>query len=144
MLKIILLAGTALALAASGSMAASQRQLTNHLMPGQLAKQSIHVPPPGKRRADFAVVNSDNSLARGRNVVSVDNLGSGISIVHFASDKTQCAYTATVGLSGSSGISSPGYATVVGAAVDPNGVFMDTYGSSGTLAALGYHLVTSC
>jgi hypothetical protein len=144
MLRIVLLAGTALALAATGGMAASQRQLTNHLMPGQIVKQSLHVPPPGKRRADFAVVNSDNTLARGRNVVAVDNLAAGVSIVHFNSDKTQCAFTATVGLSGSSGTSPPGYATVVGAAVDPDGVFMDTYNPSGANAALGYHLVTSC
>jgi hypothetical protein len=144
MLKIILLASTALALAATSGMAASERERTNHLMPGQLANQTNSVPPPGKARSDFAVVNSNNTLARGRNVLAVDNIAPGVSVVHFASNKTQCAYTATVGLSGSSGTSAPGYATVVGAAVDPNGVFMDTYNPAGSNAALGYHLATHC
>jgi len=147
MSKSVLFASAAVvALSASVAMAngASERAIHNLPAAGQAPVHQISVPPPGHRRSDFAVVNSDGSLARGRNVASVDHLAAGVYIVHFTTLKTGCAFTATVGLGGSSGTSAPGYATVVGSAADPNGVFMDTYGSNGVNADLGFHLVTTC
>jgi hypothetical protein len=145
--KSVLLASAAVvALSASVAMAndASERAIHNLPAAGQALVHQVSVPPSGRRRSDFAVVNADGSVARSRNVVGVDHVGTGVYVVHFATDKTGCAYTATIGLSGNSGTSLPGYATVVGSAVDPNGVFLDTYGSSGTTTDLGFHLVTTC
>jgi hypothetical protein len=133
MSKSVLFASAAVvALSASVAMAngASERAIHNLPAAGQAPVHQVSVPPPGHRKTDFAVVNSDGSL--------------GVYIVHFATVKTGCAFNATVGLGGSSGTSPPGYATVVGAAVDPNGVFMDTYNSAGTNADLGFHLITTC
>jgi hypothetical protein len=148
MSKSVLFASAAVvALSASVAMAngASERAIHNLRTAGQ-APAHQNIVAPGKRalKSDFAVVNADGSLARGRNVASVEHLAGGVYIVHFTRDKTGCAFNATVGLGGSSGTSPPGYATVVGAAVDPNGVFMDTYNSAGSNADLGFHLVTTC
>jgi hypothetical protein len=147
MSKSVLFASAAVvALSASVAMAngASERAIHNLPAAGQAPIHQVSVPPPGHRRSDFAVVNADGSVAKSRNVASVDHLTTGVYIVHFTTNKTACAYTATVGLGGSSGTSAPGYATVVGSAADPNGVFMDTYGSNGVNADLGFHLVTTC
>jgi hypothetical protein len=37
-----------------------------------------------------------------------------------------------------------GYATVVGAAISVDGVFVQTWNSSGVLAAQGFHLIVDC
>ncbi|HVV64183.1 MAG TPA: hypothetical protein VHC42_01845 [Rhizomicrobium sp.] len=148
MRKSVLFLGAALLLAAgatSGMANAQDRAARNLPAAGQAVHQAAPIILPGKKgKSDFAVVNSDGSLARGRGVASIEVIDTGITIAHFTKDKTACAYTATIGLGGSSGTSAPGYVTVVGSAVDPNGVFMETFDTTGALASLGYHLVTTC
>ena len=147
MRKTILFSSAALLLAAGATAATANAQYraTHNLPTGRTVHQSSPILAPGKKaKSDFAVVNSDGSLAKGRGVASIEVLGTGITIAHFTKDKTACAYVATIGLGGSSGTSAPGYVTVVGSAADPDGVFMETFDTTGTLAALGYHLVTVC
>lgn len=137
-------AGIAFAAGTATAGDANYRAIHNLAAPGQATIHKQVIPPPANGKSDFAVVNADGTIARGRNVLSVDHNSTGVYIVHFTKKKTGCAFLATVGLGGSSGTSAPGYATVVGAAVDPNAVFLDTYGSNGSVADLGFHLITSC
>jgi hypothetical protein len=58
--------------------------------------------------------------------------------VVFSRNVTRCAYVATIGLSGSSGVSPSGAITVVGRFGNPNGVFIATSNSGGTPTDLGF------
>lgn len=91
-----------------------------------------------------AVVNSDGTLARGDHVVSATNLGTGTYEVVFDRNVTGCAYTATIGLSGTSGSSTPGLISVVGRAGNVNGIFLNTVDTAGTNSNRGFHLNVTC
>jgi hypothetical protein len=92
----------------------------------------------------FAVVNSNGTLARGRNAVSATRLGTGFYEVVFRKDVRKCAYLGTIGLSGAAGASLPGEITVVGRAGNDRGVFVTTHSSGGASADLGFHLAVLC
>jgi hypothetical protein len=92
----------------------------------------------------WAVVNSDGTLARGFHAASATHLATGTYQVTFDRDVTACAYTATIGLSGTSGSSSPGEITVVGRAGIPNALFIQTFDSAGALSDRGFHVHTNC
>jgi hypothetical protein len=95
----------------------------------------------------FAVVNSDGTLARGSAGTSSEQVGAagtGTYRVFFPRDVTACSFTATIGLSGSEGVSAPGFITVVGAAVDSAGVFVTTDDTAGANADRGFHLAVTC
>jgi hypothetical protein len=91
-----------------------------------------------------AVVNADASVARGVGVVSASTSGTGNKIVIFDRNVRDCTYTASIGLSGASGTSAPGFITVVGAAIDENGVFVTTDDTLGASTDLGFHLHLTC
>jgi hypothetical protein len=55
-----------------------------------------------------------------------------------------CAYVATIGLSGSQGVEAPGETTVVGRFENRRGVFVSTHDSTGAFAPRGFHLQVSC
>ena len=95
---------------------------------------------PPTAQSYYAVVNPNGSLARGFQVWSVIQLSTGSYQVVFSHDVTGSALIATVGISGSTGASAPGYATVAGRNGVPNGVFIQTFNSSGVLSNLGFHL----
>ncbi len=93
-----------------------------------------------------AVVNADGTLARA-SVAGVTSATAGPNdyVVDFGRDISACSFVATIGLSGQSGIESPGFITVVGAAVAlGEGVFVSTYDTSGADATRGFHLQVSC
>jgi hypothetical protein len=93
----------------------------------------------------WAVVNSNGSLARNAGACGgTSSSGSGSYDVFFPKNIVNCAYVVTVGSSGRSGTVAPGYATVVGAAGTTNGVFVQTFSSSGVLTPQGFHLVVDC
>jgi hypothetical protein len=93
----------------------------------------------------WAVVNSNGTLARhGGACIGTSSSGSGSYDVLFPKNIVNCAYIVTVGSSGRNGTVAPGYATVVGAAGTTNGVFVQTFNSSGILTAMGFHLVVDC
>jgi len=92
----------------------------------------------------FAVVNADGSLARGSGAPTATQSGPGEYQVRFNQNVRNCAYTATIGLSGSVGTSEPGEITVVGEFDSENGVFLTTHDSAGASSDRGFHLAVFC
>ncbi|HTT99531.1 MAG TPA: hypothetical protein VMF58_15895 [Rhizomicrobium sp.] len=91
-----------------------------------------------------AVVNSDGSLARGLHAASATRLGKGTYEVDFTHDVTTCGYTATIGLSGTGGVSDPGAVTIVGRSGTPDGLYIQTFSQKGKPADLGFHVIVAC
>lgn len=101
--------------------------------------------PPSVLPTLWAVVNEDGTLARGFHAVSAAAAGSAGSYeVIFDRNVRNCAYVATIGLSGSSGTPGPGEIGVVGRNGNVNGVFVKTYDSTGAIATRGFHLAVHC
>jgi hypothetical protein len=92
----------------------------------------------------FAVVNANGTTARGKGNRSSNRSSTGTYQVRFWRNIRGCGYTATIGLGGASGTSSPGEVTVVGEAASVTGVFVQTYNSAGTLTDRGFHLYVDC
>jgi hypothetical protein len=94
----------------------------------------------------WAVVNPDGTLARhgGACAGTVSSGGGGDYDVYFPKNIVNCAYVATIGSSTRSGTVAPGEIEVVGAAGTTNGVFVQTFNSSGAITASGFHLVVDC
>jgi hypothetical protein len=93
----------------------------------------------------YAVVNADCTIARSLfGPATCQTSGTGNYIIRFNRNVRNCAYTATIGLSGASGTEAPGFITVVGAAVDVKGVFVTTDDTTGASANRGFHLLVSC
>jgi hypothetical protein len=92
----------------------------------------------------WAVVNSDGTLARDRGAVSAQQLSTGEYEVIFFRNVRDCAYVATIGISGSVDSSQPGEITVAGRTDARRGVFVSTHDSTGEFADRGFHLQVSC
>jgi hypothetical protein len=93
----------------------------------------------------WAVVDPDGTVARhGSGTTTASEDATGTYTVIFDRDVTECAYEASIGLSGTTASAFPGYLTVVGRAGDPNAVFIQTYDASGQLAGKGFHLAVIC
>ncbi|WP_329107853.1 hypothetical protein OG792_05240 [Micromonospora sp. NBC_01699] len=89
----------------------------------------------------FAVVNGGNgAVVRGYGVLSAARLSVGMYQVIFNHDLTGSAYLGTIGLTGSDGQSPPGEIAVVGRTGVVNGVFVQTFSSTGVLADRSFHL----
>ncbi|HEX4860200.1 MAG TPA: hypothetical protein VFV07_03120 [Rhizomicrobium sp.] len=98
----------------------------------------------GNAPSDFAVVNSDGSLARGIGATGSSELQTGVYEVDFTKNITTCGYTATIGLSGTAGASDPGTVTVVGRSDNNKAVYVQTFNGKGKPAELGFHLIVQC
>jgi hypothetical protein len=121
-------------------------------------EQPASIPDPAvKAAAAFptctafcAVINADGSIARAHLHTTATNLGTGVYQVLFYNsvtsqkDITKCAFTATPGLSGFSGVQPAAFVTVVGRAGTSNGVFVSTYDNTGAFANEPFHLLVSC
>ena len=93
----------------------------------------------------YAVVNSDGTIARGDgNAASPGKLATGTYDLRFFRNITMCGYIATVGLSGTTGASTPGMVTVVGRAGTVNGLFIQTFDAAGTVSDRGFHVFVNC
>jgi hypothetical protein len=92
----------------------------------------------------FAVVNANGTLAFGFGAVSSTKLATGEYQVIFNRNVRDCAYVATIGLSGNLGGSPAGEIAVVGRFNNVNGVFVQTFTSAGVPADLGFHLAVHC
>ena len=92
----------------------------------------------------IAVVDADGTLARGRGATGVIHTTEGIYEVDFTKDVSACAYTASIGLPGTTGGSDPGTVTVAGRSETPNGVYVQTFDRKGRAQNLGFHLILSC
>lgn len=98
----------------------------------------------GNAPSDFAVVNSDGSLARGIGATGATQLGTGVYEVDFVKNITACGYTATIGLSGTAGASDPGTIAVVGRSDNAKALYIQVFNSKGKPADLGFHLIVQC
>lgn len=96
----------------------------------------------------WAVVNAhpdSPTIARGSGVTSVTKSGAGNYIVAFNRNVRQCVYNATIGISGAAGAESPGFVTVVGAALNVNAVFVTTDDTAGaSVDDRSFHLIVDC
>jgi hypothetical protein len=116
----------------------SQKEAARAAVPAAVPATFAGMPPTAQ--TFYAVVNADGSLARGFGVVSTTAFGGGDYEVIFSQDITGSAYIATIGLTGSLGISAPGQVSVVGRFENANGVFVQTSDSTGNPTNLGFHL----
>jgi hypothetical protein len=92
----------------------------------------------------FAVINADGSIARGSGLVSASHLTTGAYQIVFNHNITLCVFDATAGLSTFSGSIPATIVTVVGRAGTNNGVFLETFNTSGTPTDQGFHLYVKC
>lgn len=95
---------------------------------------------PPTAQAFFAVVNANGTLARGFQAVSSTKLAVGQYQVLFSHDITGSAYVGTLGLTVAVGSSPSGEIAVVGRFGAPNGVFVQTFDSTGKAADRSFHL----
>jgi len=111
--------------------------------------RSAHVQAPAvafktKAQTLFAVVNADGTLARGYGALSSKHLNPGHYEVLFKRGLRKCAYTLTLGSSGSSGSPPIGYGGVVGRNGAVTGVYVETYNSGGAATDAGFHMIVAC
>jgi hypothetical protein len=93
----------------------------------------------------FAVVRANAIIARHFGAVSVVQTdGVGTYEVRFNKNVRNCMYTATIGLSGISGSSAPGFITVVGGNSAVQNVYLTTHDIDGVQANRGFHLLVAC
>jgi hypothetical protein len=94
----------------------------------------------------FAVVEPDGTLARGCGAVSSQKVDIDVGAYEVIFDRNvrDCAYVATIGISGSVGFSPSGEITVAGRFNNVNGVFLTTSDSTGMLADRGFHVAVHC
>jgi hypothetical protein len=130
------LTGTALAAASGGP---------NTLPAGQAAATRPAASAASLCQSLWAVVNSSGSLARsGCPGTSSSPTSTGEYQVTFPRNVRNCAYIATIGLTGDSGTAGDGTVTLAGLAVSVDGVFVQTFNSAGALTDEPFHLSVNC
>lgn len=93
----------------------------------------------------WAVVNGSNgTLVRGNRATTSTRSSTGTYQVRFDQNIRSCAYVAQIGDFDASGTESPGFLTTVGEGASVNGVFINTYNSSGAAADRSFHLRVIC
>lgn len=88
----------------------------------------------------FAVVSANGGLIRGSQAVSVTLLGLGQYQVVFNTPVDTAAFVATIGLTGSVGVSPSGLISVVGRTNLAQGVFVQTWNAANQPANRSFHL----
>jgi hypothetical protein len=91
-----------------------------------------------------AVVNEDGSLARGLGAISSSVVGPGQYEVDFNQDINRCGFTATVGLSGSTGSSNFGTVNVAIRSGNKHALLVQTFDVGGNPFDLGFHVIVAC
>ena len=92
----------------------------------------------------FAVVNGDSTLLRGKAVASTASLGTGVYDIRFNRNISTCSWVGTVGFGSFSGSTGPAMITITGRAGTNNGLFVTTFDSTGTPAALPFSADVIC
>jgi hypothetical protein len=92
---------------------------------------------------DYAVVDSDGTLARGGNATAAQHLGRGSYAVSFDREVADCAVTATIGSVDTTQVGSPGEITVA-AGADPQTVDVTTVDATGAPVNAPFHLAVDC
>jgi hypothetical protein len=111
-----------------------------------LAPRLVAAPFTGRSQTMFAVVSANGTLVRGYGAASAGPIGStpGIYRVLFMRGVRKCAYSATLGGTGSSGLPPIGEVGVVGLVGHKAGVYVRTFDSTGATTAASFHLVVAC
>ena len=93
----------------------------------------------------FAVVASDGTLVRGSAATGATKPGTGSYRVAFSRNISGCAYAATIGQTGSSGIADAGFISVAGDTLNPtNGILVETRNTATSASDRPFHLVVMC
>jgi hypothetical protein len=93
----------------------------------------------------WAVVNGDGTMARSSDAgATATRTAEGTYVVVFGEEVTNCAYEATIGLSGTTATANPGSATVVRWSENSDGVLIQTYNTNGERVDKGFHLAVLC
>lgn len=92
----------------------------------------------------FAVVNSNGTRLRGKGDANSSRISTGTYDIRFARNITQCGWVGTIGLGTMSGSVGPSFISVTGRAGTTNGVFVQTWNSSGTLTDLPFIVYIDC
>jgi len=102
--------------------------------------------PPGTLHRSFtAVVSAGGHLVRGNGAVAASQPeGQGTYEVDFETDVTACAYVATLGQTGSNGLSLPGDITVVGRSGTPSAIFVTTGDNKGRNRNRSFQVDVGC
>ena len=109
----------------------------------KLDRQHYDLSPPKARlfvRHHWAVVNANGKLARDRNAIRANKLGTGVYEVIFTRDVRNGVYVATVG-TGEISAALPGQISVSPRSGDAHGVFIRTTDSSGVRADMAFHII---
>jgi len=128
-----------MALASGGAMAAGGAAANTP------AKSGVTSPPSTTPCGGcFAVVDASGGFVRGKGVVSVTRLNTGIYDIRFNRPIGKCAWTATVGEPGFTDQPGPAEVTLAGRAGTKNGIFLTTFDGTGTATDEPFHLLISC
>ena len=101
-------------------------------------------PPNPQQGTNWAVVNSDGTLARQtKDITGVVHVGPGQYRVFAKGDVTNCAYEATAGDVGR-GVPPRTYADVAQGFFDTRSAFVETYDSTGTRVDSDFYLAILC
>lgn len=93
----------------------------------------------------WAVVEADGTLQRGHGAVSASQPeGAGTYVVVFNRNVRNCAFLATLGSSGHSGLPPFGQIGVVGRNGNKHAIFVTTFDSSGVLTNASFHVQVAC
>ncbi len=92
----------------------------------------------------FAVVNSNGTIVRGKGLLSVTKLGTGVYDVRFVRNITPCSWLGTVGFGQFSGSTGPAMITITGRVTTNNGLFVTTFNSAGGAADFPFHADVIC
>ncbi|MGC4805156.1 hypothetical protein [Micromonospora sp. DT233] len=102
-----------------------------------------YVGMPPTAQLFWAVVESTGVLVRGFGAVSATRIATGQYQVVFSHDLTRSGYVGSIGLTGAVGSAPSGEIAVVGRFGVPNGVFVQTFTSTGVAADRSFHLTIS-
>ena len=146
-LVALLATGIAIGIAMVGTPVGAHIGSVSHLW-NQHLKPKADARYVNERELLWAVVNADPTtptIARGSGVTSVTKSGAGNYVVAFNRNVRQCVYNATIGIPGASGTESPGFITVVAAAVNVNAVFVTTDDITGaSVDDRSFHMIVDC
>jgi hypothetical protein len=106
----------------------------------------VAAPTHASAQVLFAVVTKAGHLNRGLGVQSAGVFSGTAGRYHvlFKRGVRKCAYVATIGTIGTSGVPPTGEISVVGLAGHKAGVFVETVDSAGNPEYLPFHLVVTC
>ena len=108
-----------------------------------LADEPFHVAVYCAPTARFAVVGRGGVLSRGSHVLSARRLAKGEYSVHFDSDVSRCAFTASIGSTDTTPRFVPGEIALAPGR-RPHNVFATTFSAGGRRVSSPFHLAAAC